>query len=441
MARRRKPARRKAPAAPPDRGLDALNLLTATMGTAYGTFIPVYLTAQAWTQTRIGLVLTIATVVSALCQIPAGMMVDAAGPRRRRLLWVTVTIIGLTPLVLAALPLPLPVMAVMALQSAAGTLLSPAIAAVSLAVAGQDGLGTRLGRNAAFGSAGAGLGAAVMGAASTFLSHQAVFLISAALMPLALFAITRIGHDHAETHAAEHAHGPDETPGLLAPLALLRDRRVLVFAACLMLFQLSSIAVLQLAAVEVTARGGARSGLAIAAFLIVPQAVVALVATWVGGMAQHHGRRIVLLLGFATVPLRAAGFAVIHSPYVLVGVQVLEGLGGAVLGVLMPLVAADLTRRRRYTLCLALLSLAATLGAALSTTIAGPIADRFGRPAAFWALAGFGVAAVLLVAAAMPETKRGHGAGGGRGGRPGKAHAAGQRERVGHDAALGRPGI
>lgn len=395
--------------AAPDRGLDALNLLTAAMGTAYGAFIPVYLTGQAWTQTRIGLVLTIATVVSTLFQIPAGMMVDAAGPRRRRLLWPAVAIIGLTPLVLASFPQPLPVIAVLALQSAAGTLLSPAIAAVSLAVAGQDGLGMRLGRNAAFGSAGAGLGAAAMGAASTWLSHHAVFIIAASLLPFALLAIARIGPDHAETHHADHHRAEDEPPGLLAPLALLRSRRILVFATCLMLFQLSSIAVLQLAAVEVTARTGARSGLAIAAFLIVPQVVVTLVAAWVGMAAERHGRRIVLLLGFATLPLRAAGFAVIHNPYALVGVQVLEGLGGAVFGVLMPLVAADLTRRRRYTLCLALLSLAATLGAALSTMVAGPIADRFGRPAAFWALAGFGLLGLLLVAGGMPETKRAQG--------------------------------
>jgi len=165
---------------PPDRGLDALNLLVAAMGTAYGAFIPVYLTAQAWTQTRIGIALTIATVASTLFQIPAGLMVDAAGPRRRRLLWLTTAIIGLTPLVLAAMPQPFPVISILALQAVAGTLLSPAIAAVSLAVAGQDGLATRLGRNAAWGSIGAGLGAAVMGAASTWLSHQAVFLIAAA---------------------------------------------------------------------------------------------------------------------------------------------------------------------------------------------------------------------------------------------------------------------
>ncbi len=373
------------------------------MGTAYGAFIPVYLTGQAWTQTQIGLALTIGTVVSALCQVPAGMWVDAAGPLRRRALWLSIIIIGLTPLVFAALPRQLPVMLALGLQSAAGTLLSPTIAAVSLAVAGTAGLGERLGRNARYGSIGAGLGAAVMGVISTWFSHQAVLLAAAALLPLALFAIARIGPDRVVVTPPSEIV---EVKGWRAPFALLRDRRILVFATGLMLFQLSSIAVLQLAAVEVTARVGARSGLVIAAFIIVPQAIVALAAPWIGAMAEQHGRRIILIVGFATTPLRALGFMLIGNPVALIGVQVLEGAGGAAFGVMMPLVAADLTRgTRHYTLCLGLLSLAATAGAALSTVLAGFVADRMGRPAAFFVLAVAGLLATVLIAVAFPETR------------------------------------
>ena len=373
------------------------------MGTAYCAFIPVYLTGQAWTQTQIGLALTIGTVVSALCQVPAGMWVDAAGPLRRRALWLSIIIIGLTPLVFAALPRQLPVMLALGLQSAAGTLLSPTIAAVSLAVAGTAGLGERLGRNARYGSIGAGLGAAVMGVISTWFSHQAVLLAAAALLPLALFAIARIGPDRVVVTPPSEIV---EVKGWRAPFALLRDRRILLFATGLMLFQLSSIAVLQLAAVEVTARVGARSGLVIAAFIIVPQAIVALAAPWIGAMAEQHGRRIILIVGFATTPLRALGFMLIGNPVALIGVQVLEGAGGAAFGVMMPLVAADLTRgTRHYTLCLGLLSLAATAGAALSTVLAGFVADRMGRPAAFFVLAVAGLLATVLIAVAFPETR------------------------------------
>jgi MFS family permease len=87
-------------------------------------------------------------------------------------------------------------------------------------------------------------------------------------------------------------------------------------------------------------------------------------------------------------------------------VQVLEGLGGATFGVMLPLVAADLTgRKTTYTTCLSLLGLAAGAGTAVSTALAGWTADRFGRTAAYWALAAAGIAAFALVALAMPETR------------------------------------
>jgi MFS family permease len=90
----------------------------------------------------------------------------------------------------------------------------------------------------------------------------------------------------------------------------------------------------------------------------------------------------------------------------LMPVQTLEGAGGAAFGVMMPLVAADLTRGKNYTLCLSLLGLAGGAGTAVSTVLAGWTNDHFGRGAAFWVLAGAGLTAVALVALAMPETKR-----------------------------------
>jgi len=51
------------------------------------------------------------------------------------------------------------------------------------------------------------------------------------------------------------------------------------------------------------------------------------------------------------------------------------------------------------------LGLAGTLGAALSTTVAGLVATGWGVPAAFWTLAAAGVMALGLVLFAMPETR------------------------------------
>jgi MFS family permease len=187
---------------------------------------------------------------------------------------------------------------------------------------------------------------------------------------------------------------------------LLRDRRLLVFGACVTLFHFSSAALLAVAAAEVTRRAGLRAGLLIAAFVIVPQVLVALASPVVGRLAERIGRRPLLVIGFASLPLRAALFALVEDPYWLLPVQLLEGVAAAVFGVMLPLVTADLTRDSgRYTLALGVLGLAGTLGAALSTSVAGVVATWYGVAAAFWVLAAVGMVAVLLVLVAMPETR------------------------------------
>jgi MFS family permease len=110
-------------------------------------------------------------------------------------------------------------------------------------------------------------------------------------------------------------------------------------------------------------------------------------------------------LGFASLPLRAVLFAATQLPAAVVLVQPLEGLGAAVFGVMLPLVAADLTRGTgRYNLCLGLFGFMGALGAAASTTLAGVMADALSPEASFLALSAVGLLAFALVGTAMPET-------------------------------------
>jgi MFS family permease len=76
-----------------------------------------------------------------------------------------------------------------------------------------------------------------------------------------------------------------------------------------------------------------------------------------------------------------------------------------VFGVMMPLLAADLTRgTSHFNLCMGSLGLAMYLGAALSTTLGGWIADGASLQLAFGALATVGLLATLTMWWAMPET-------------------------------------
>ena len=390
---------------PGRRGLDGLNAFVAAMRTAFGAFVPAYLAGQGWTQAQIGLMLTVETVTSMLSQVPGGAFMDVTR-HRRLVLGLSVCGAAVAALVIAALPFHLPVLLALVAHALAGSIIAPGIAAITVAMVGRRDLGERLGRNVRYASIGSGVGAALMGLAATAVSERAVFVLAALLALPALWALWSL-HPRRQRRRRGGAIAPtDAVEQQGAVRVLLTDRRMQVFAACVVLFHFSSAALLAVVAAEVTRREGLRAGMLIATFVIVPQVLVALASPLVGRLAERIGRRPVLMVGYASLPLRAALFAMVDDPYWLVPVQLLEGVAAAVFGVILPLVTADLTRESgRYTLALGVLGLAGTLGAALSTSVAGVVATAFGVAAAFWVLAASGLAALLLVAVAMPETR------------------------------------
>ena len=163
---------------------------------------------------------------------------------------------------------------------------------------------------------------------------------------------------------------------------------------------------LPLVGTEMTVRSGAWATALVAACIVLPQLVVALIAPTIGRLAATIGRRPILILGFAALPVRAAVLALNSDPVVIIAVQLLDGLCAAVLGVLVPLSLADISRGTgRFNLAQGIVGSATGIGAAVSTGVAGYLAVRFGTPLAFAGLALTAVCALLTVLLAMPETK------------------------------------
>ncbi|AOJ69537.1 MULTISPECIES: MFS transporter [Burkholderia] len=391
------------------RALDWLNFFVANVQTGFGPFIASYLASHKWTQGEIGMVLSIGTISAMVSQVPGGAAVDALKNKKGAAAWAIAAII-LSAVLLATSPTIVPVIAAEVFHGFASCMLVPAMAAISFALVGRENLGDRLGRNARWASLGSAVAAGLMGLTGEYFSARAVFWLTAALALPALVALAMIEPTHHHHHAAPRAAAPrdgtDDEEERETLRELLRDKRMLIFAACVVLFHLSNAAMLNLAAGEVTAGMGENVQLVIAACIIVPQAIVAMLSPWVGRSAQRWGRRPILLLGFAALPLRALLFAGVSSPYLLVPVQMLDGISAAVFGVMLPLVAADVAGGKgRYNLCIGLFGLAAGVGATLSTALAGFAADHFGNATSFFGLAAAGALATLLVWFAMPETR------------------------------------
>jgi predicted MFS family arabinose efflux permease len=191
------------------------------------------------------------------------------------------------------------------------------------------------------------------------------------------------------------------------PWHIFHDPVLHIFAVCVVLFQFANAAMLPLALNELAKRTG-EVGFVVSAAIIVPQVVVAACSPWVGRLAQSLGRKPILLLGFAALPLRGLLFVTSPDAFSLVAIEILDGVSATVFGLTMPLIAADLTRRTGYmNLAIGSLGLAAGLGATASTTAAGWVADHLGAPAAFFGLALAGLTALVIVWRLMPETRPG----------------------------------
>jgi predicted MFS family arabinose efflux permease len=127
----------------------------------------------------------------------------------------------------------------------------------------------------------------------------------------------------------------------------------------------------------------------------------------VGSAAQSFGRRPLLLLGFSALAIRGLLFAVVHDPYLLVLVQLFDGVTAAVFSVMIPLTVADVAfGSGHFNLAQGIVGTATGIGASLSTVLAGYVSDRFGSPIAFLGLSGVAVLGLLLIALLMPETRQ-----------------------------------
>jgi MFS family permease len=346
-------------------------------------------------------------MIGLIGQMPGGAIIDAA--RSERLVaGLAVATIGFAALCYAAWPIFPVVAAAATLHAAASCVLGPAIAAISLGLVGPLAMGERLGRNARFASLGNGVAAAVMGTCGYLLSSRSVFLVTFILAIPTLLALSRIREDEVDV---ARAHGEvvrkQSDPKATSVLTLIRQRPLLIFACSVLLLQLANAAMLPLMAGVVTTRSSQWAPVLIAACIIVPQAIVALMSPTVGAKAQTWGRRPILLIGFAALACRGLLFAIVSDPYLLVVVQVFDGITAAVFSVMVPLVVADVAfGSGHFNLAQGIVGTAVGIGASLSTVLAGYLSDRFGHAVAFSALSGAAFAGLILVLAFMPETRR-----------------------------------
>jgi MFS family permease len=99
-------------------------------------------------------------------------------------------------------------------------------------------------------------------------------------------------------------------------------------------------------------------------------------------------------------------YTLTNTTSALLAIQLLDGVGAGIFGVVSVLVIADLTQGTgRFNFTLGAISTAVGIGASLSQVIAGSIVHHFGSNSGFFFLAAVALVAFGILYFFMPETR------------------------------------
>jgi predicted MFS family arabinose efflux permease len=386
------------------RGLDWLNFFLADVQTGIGPFLAIYLAGYKWNEELVGLALTVGGVAGIITQTPAGALVDRVRSKRT-LIGAGIAALALGAMLIALFPAFWPVMTAQVLIGGTSSIFNPAICAISIGVVGRAAFDVRQGRNQMFNSAGNVTAAVAMGALGYLVSNRSIFYFVAACALPAILTLLMIRPDEINYQWARGAGEGEENGNPARLLALVEDRRLVIFLICAVLFHFANAAMLPLLG-QMLAKGQGRSSMMfMSACVVTTQLVITLLASWSGRAAGAWGRKRLLLIAFGVLPIRGVLYTLTHNTDALIAIQILDGVGAGIFGVVSVLVIADLTEGTgRFNLSLGAISTAVGIGASLSQVIAGSIVHHLGFNAGFLFLSAVASAAFGIFCFFMPET-------------------------------------
>lgn len=397
------------------KALDWLNVFLADIQGGVGPFLVVYLTSSLhWNPSQVGLVMTISGLTGVIAQTPIGGLVDRLR-QKRSLIILAAVLIGISSIATVTIP-SFPVITIsQSFCAIAGAFFAPTIAAISLGLVGRGGIEYRIGRNQTLSSAGNVVAAMLAGLIGHFVAQAAIFyfmaLMSVAVIVCALkirkqdinYRLARGGDDRESKEIQEDGK---EKVNVSKFTTLLSDRRLLIFAACAVLFHFANAAMLPLVGEVLAHQKGASPTLFMSACIVTAQLVMIPLGILVGGRASKDRRKPIFLIAFLVLPIRAVLYTLSDNPFFLVSVQLLDGVGGGIFGVMQLLVIADLTKGTgHFNLAQGAIGTAVGIGASLSNSLAGFVAKSAGYNASFLTMAAIATVALIFFWFFMPETK------------------------------------
>lgn len=394
-------------------GLSAANFFLAEIGGVVVAFLSKFLVERGWSDSGVGMANALGGLGVFLMQTPAGFLVDRIRQRRAMLAGASLLLglcFGLLPLLPARWEFLDPLLF---LSGMSRSFYGPLLGALALGLAGHAGLNRLMGTAQSCDHADNLVSALVAIGLLAWLPVTSIFHAVAAVSVLAAAFVFLI---HASEVDEELACGGTphpspwrgEGPGVRRAagfLTLLRDRRVAILFAAVAMFHLANAPVMPLVGLYIARLGGTNTQ--VACVVLTAQAVMIPVAWLAGRLGECWGRKPIFAIGFLVLPVRIVLYSLTDSPWMLVALQTLDGIGAGIYGVVIVAMCADLTRGTgRFSALQGRIATALSAGGVIGPVLAGFVVQYLGFAAAFYRFAAVAPVAAFVFVLFMPETKQ-----------------------------------
>ncbi len=396
---------------PSSRSLFGLNWMIFFMSDVrpgVGPFLAIFLKSYLnWSTEMVGIALGTTDLTAAICQIPSGLIVDSV-KAKRFLLFLACLMISIACLLILYFPLFQMVIFAQALIGISAAIFTPALSAITLGLIGRKQFPKRISINETWGHAGNVVTAAIVGISGYLLGLQWVVYLVIVFAMISVFFMNFINPkeiDHAiarELVAKENVNNKKPLP----LFKLLRKSSLLIFCFSVFLFHFSNAAQLPLIGQLLSLQNPAISSIFMGACIILAQVVMILVAYCMGFLMDMMGRKPLFLFGFGVLSVRAILYTLTNNPLLLLSVQLLDGIGSGIFGVIGVVTISDIAKGTgRFNFSIGLMALSQGIGASTSNIISGYIVKNLGFNAGFFTLAGIAIVGLCFYGMLMPETK------------------------------------
>lgn len=367
-----------------------LNFFIADVRDGLGPYLGVFLKEHQFTESQIGLITTSTSLCALIFGIFLGVLIDKTHFKRGIIALCIVGIVLATGANYFYPHFTFTLMAQIAIALCA-VCLAPAFSAITLGIVGQSGYSRQVSLNEAYKHAGTAFSAGLSFIFALYYGIGAIFIITAlmgvcALVFLALLKSSQINH--------AVACGKEE--GVEIPLRkALGDVRVLFLGVVMFCFHLSNAYMLPLLSQRAHTLGIDSSGAYAAATILIAQCTMIGISLLCMRLLQtkgnpHFSSIYVYLMEIALFGLIVRGGVAAHFDGILamIIVQILDGVGAGIVGVILPLLVAMLMRGSGHiNAAFACVMTFGGVGAALSGSLGGYIAQYFGYFYAYLTLA------------------------------------------------------